>query len=135
MGVLVDLTSQEFGRLKVLSLDRVEKGMSYWLCVYNCNGINTKVVKRTALKVGSTQSCGCLVKGSSGVSTKLAPNEIEIRDDCGILRLFMPDGTKEFIFDLDDIDIIKDNSWYINRYGYIESRICNLYLSVKFLHR
>ena len=141
MGVLQDLTGQKFGRLTVLSLDRIEKGMSYWLCVCSCNGINTKIVRRSGLKLGVTQSCGCLIKENCGVAKTLQPSEIEVNDDYGMLKIFNGDGTiTKFLFDLEDLETMKKYAWYKNRYGYLEARIFEkdnpvLHKKIKRFHR
>lgn len=53
-----DLTGRRFGRLVVLGYDHTNsRGNSYWHCLCDCG--NERVVDRTALKNGSTTSCGC----------------------------------------------------------------------------
>lgn len=61
----IDLTNQEFGRLKVLR--RAEKnasdGHAQWICECQCEQKNIVIVTSNALKrKNGTRSCGCLVK-------------------------------------------------------------------------
>lgn len=54
----IDLTSQRFGKLLVVSLhDRAANGLR-WLCVCDCG--NQKIVSGPHLRAGHTKSCGCL---------------------------------------------------------------------------
>lgn len=62
MSRFIDLTGQRFGRLTVIgdSGERSNNGSIYWKCKCDCDN-ETKVVV-TALRDGSTKSCGCLWK-------------------------------------------------------------------------
>lgn len=62
MGKLIDLTGQNFGRLRVICRDNnvdSSKG-AYWICECQCG--KKKSVKGIYLRNGLTQSCGCLNK-------------------------------------------------------------------------
>jgi hypothetical protein len=56
----LDLVGQRFGRLTALSFDRIEKRISFWNCICDCGKKIT--VNGSSLKLGHTQSCGCLKK-------------------------------------------------------------------------
>lgn len=56
-GNFCELTGQQFGRLKVLSLAESKHGCSYWFCQCEC-GV-TRVVRGRHLKTGRARSCGC----------------------------------------------------------------------------
>lgn len=60
-GKFEDLTGQKFSRLKVIERD-MSRGnkRTFWICQCECG--NIKSVDGTALKNGTTQSCGCLNK-------------------------------------------------------------------------
>jgi hypothetical protein len=58
MGLLRDLTGQEFGRLTVIERAGSKSGHALWLCRCNC-GNTTKVFSGDLIKK-STRSCGCL---------------------------------------------------------------------------
>lgn len=55
-----DQTRNVFGRLLVLKTATLESKRSAWLCLCSCGSV--VVVKDTNLKLGKTQSCGCLAK-------------------------------------------------------------------------
>ena len=61
MGGLNDLTGTRFGKLTVLHKSNIKKGTNAsWECICDCG--NTTIVSSSALKSGSTKSCGCLRK-------------------------------------------------------------------------
>lgn len=66
-GKIKDLTGQRYGRLVVMSKteERVHRHV-VWKCVCDCG--NECFVPSNALSTGRTQSCGCLMKESRGVS-------------------------------------------------------------------
>ena len=54
-------TGKKFGRLLVIEYSHTDKHRSrYFKCVCDCG--NESTVKSTALKIGTTKSCGCLQK-------------------------------------------------------------------------
>lgn len=55
---LKDLTGMRFGRLKVISFNRVENNNTYWNCICDCG--NEKIATESNLVNGKTKSCGCL---------------------------------------------------------------------------
>jgi len=57
---LIDLTGKNFNRLTVIkrSYPNTKQGHPRWLCKCDC-GIE-KVINGTDLRIGKTQSCGCL---------------------------------------------------------------------------
>lgn len=58
MGASIDITSQRFGRLTVVSRG-ANKGRQYgWNCVCDCG--NTTHIAGASLRSGYTKSCGCL---------------------------------------------------------------------------
>lgn len=58
MGNFIDLTGQEFGRIKVLQRAPNDGERIMWLCKCNCG--NEIVIDGKHLKCGYTKSCGCL---------------------------------------------------------------------------
>lgn len=66
-GKIKDLTGRRFGRLVVLEkTDERKHRHVVWKCVCDCG--NECFVPSNALSAGRTQSCGCLMKESRGVS-------------------------------------------------------------------
>lgn len=55
---MVDLVGEKYGRLTVVSFDRIERHKTYWKCVCDC-GL-TVVVPGNNLRTGNTKSCGCM---------------------------------------------------------------------------
>lgn len=58
----IDITGQTFGLLTTIKVVPDERSGAYWLCKCQCG--NTCVVKSSNLRLGITQSCGCLNSGS-----------------------------------------------------------------------
>jgi hypothetical protein len=61
MSRFINLTGQKFGRLTVK--ERVENdkdGKAQWLCLCECG--KQKIARRSNLRNGNTNSCGCLAK-------------------------------------------------------------------------
>lgn len=54
---LDDLTGNKYGKLKVISLSKIEKGKIYWNCECDCGG--TKEARADLLRGGQTTHCGC----------------------------------------------------------------------------
>lgn len=61
MGRFVDITGQQFGRLKVVRRSDTRKRLHVvWVCKCECGA--EREVTGNALRTGHTQSCGCLAK-------------------------------------------------------------------------
>lgn len=114
-----DLTGKYFGRLKVIKQSENDyinpHGIHFaqWECECGCGNPQTITVTTGHLTSGYTQSCGCLNSES-----KRKYNEYKLFNDYGIG--YTSDG-KEFYFDLEDYDKIKDYCWYSDKAGYIVS--------------
>ena len=65
---LIDLTGQRFGRLVVLQRAKTINKRTKWLCKCECG--NEVVVEAYNLRVGHTQSCGCLQRAATSVANK-----------------------------------------------------------------
>jgi len=55
-----DLAGEVFGKLKVLRLEKIERGNYFWLCRCDCG--NTTITRTGNLNNGMTKSCGCIHK-------------------------------------------------------------------------
>jgi len=55
---VIDLSGKTFGRLHVNHFAYTKRQKSYWCCSCACGSISVK--RGTLLRVGNTQSCGCL---------------------------------------------------------------------------
>lgn len=56
----IDITGQQFGRLRVIRPAEFGDTNEYWLCMCECG--NEVVRTKSALLKGTTESCGCLRK-------------------------------------------------------------------------
>jgi len=112
-----DLTGRSFGRLTVIrqTEDYISpKGIHYaqWLCECSCKEHNQVIVNTWHLKNKHTQSCGCLQKERIGETSKIKNkrhNEYDLSGDYGVG--YAHNNNKEFYFDIDDYDKIKDFCW------------------------
>lgn len=111
-----DLTNKIFGRLKVLEQaedyisPKTKKHYSQWLCECSCKEHKRIVVLGTSLKNGSTLSCGCYNKEV----LKIKPRKIKGNkyDDKRPGVGYCSNTGREFYFDIDDFEKIKNYTWY-----------------------
>lgn len=61
-STLIDLTGQQFNRLKVIRRAPNRGKQTYWLCECQCENKTLKEVRGADLKNGTTKSCGCWKK-------------------------------------------------------------------------
>lgn len=124
ISALKDITGQRFGELEVLGYDHSEKckgGKStrtYWLCKCNCG--NTKVVSKNCLRSGHTKSCG-----------KCACTYDLDSYEYGVCTTRIG---RQFIFDKNDYEKIKDVTWYFH-HDYVVGRKPGTYDEMLYLHR
>jgi hypothetical protein len=104
MGKLVDLTNQKFGKLTVIKRAPNDKnGNVQWLC--NCDCGNEKVVRGNDLISNKQVTCGWC-------------NTYNLSGDYGICTM---SNNKQFIFDLEDYNLIRQYCWRTTPNGYIQS--------------
>lgn len=120
MGGFINLMGQKFGRLTVIK--RADDYISpngykatMWLCKCDCG--NEIIVRTSDLRSKRTKSCGCLWKDAHYKSFKKY-NKYDLSGEYGIG--YTSNG-KEFYFDLEDYDLIKDYCWAIRKDGYVIS--------------
>lgn len=88
-----------------------------WLCRCDCG--NTVKVMGDNLRKGHTSSCGCYAKEvASKVNRKY--NKYDLSGEYGI---GYDSKGREFYFDLEDYNKIKDYCWCINTQGYVVANI------------
>ena len=107
-GCIEDLTNKKFGRLTVILRDGKDKdGNTLWKCRCDCG--NFISITHHRLIIGDVKSCGCLRKDFAKEKfSKL--NRYDLSGDFGIG--WTSNTNKEFYFDLEDYDKIKDYCWY-----------------------
>lgn len=121
LGKFIDLTGQKFHRATVLHCNGRDKfGNATWCCQCDCGNIFT--TNSQNLKSGVTKSCGCFRKDyvSSAHKERFEKSNIfQLNSEYGI---GITNNTKrEFLFDLEDYEKIKDLCWYETSVGYIRA--------------
>ena len=82
-----------------------------WLCECNCEEHNQIIVRGVHLRNGNTKSCGCLMRETTSARRKnfRKLNKYDLSGEYGIG--WTSNTNKEFYFDLEDYDKIKDYTW------------------------
>lgn len=137
MGKVKDLTGMRFGRLTVL----YQSGWYYhtngkrtavWHCICDCGNECDK--RGSQLTSGDTKSCGCLPKETGLENLKEHAqrkyNQYDLSGEYGVG--WTTNTNKEFYFDLEDYNKIKEYCWEESIYGYIISTTTR---TVLFMHR
>ena len=111
---LKDLAGQRFGKLFIIK--RVEDYKSpqgrheaQWLCKCDCG--NEKIVRSSSLKQKLVTSCGCYRKEMAIKRLVLHNKKYNTYDLSGEYGIGYTECGKEFYFDLEDYDKIKDYYW------------------------
>lgn len=119
MGKLKDLTDLKFGNLTVIRRDGSNKHKkAMWLCRCDCDG-NEKSYISSHLINGNTKSCGCLQRVTVSTSNKKY-NTYDLSGEYGIG--WTSNTNREFYFDLEDYDKIKEYCWSDDSHGYIVTK-------------
>ena len=102
MKIRMDLTNKIYGSLRVLQKSHISKnGQQMWFCRCECG--KESIVQQGHLRGGHTKSCD---KCNSYESEK------------EITTCTVSDG-KKFIFDTQDLSLIKQYTWHIDILGYV----------------
>lgn len=107
----IDMLGRKFNRLKVIELDRVENGKTYWRCECDCENIT--IVEGGKLRNGHTKSCGCYKL--ENVRRQRKRNEYEIIGEYVKVKL---NDTDFMLCDIEDWEKLKKHHWYVNSVGY-----------------
>jgi hypothetical protein len=120
LGKFIDLTGQQFNRLKVIERTKNNKSNQIqWLCECNCKDKNKVIVTGNNLKSGNTQSCGCLNKELVSERSKKF-NTYDLFGEYGIGYTLKGEP---YYFDLDDFYKINNYCWYKDNDGYIVYKV------------
>ena len=84
------------------------KRRSQWLCECNCEEHNRIIVEGTNLKKGNTLSCGCWQR-ERVIEDNKKSNIYDLTGEYGIG--WTSNTNREFYFDIEDFDKIKDYCW------------------------
>ena len=85
-----------------------------WWCRCTCGNSDLFIVKARELRSGDTQSCGCLKAEKSRERQKRYNNfQLNLSDEFGKYGIgYCHNTNREFYFDMDDYDKIKDYCWF-----------------------
>jgi hypothetical protein len=106
MGERIDIKGEKFGRWMVLDYSCCKNNMSYWKAQCECGRIRD--VASYSLRSGGSKSCGCRKRSIKG-------NKIIKYKNIAIIHMI---GGHKCIIDAEDVDLIKDYTWYM-AHGYV----------------
>lgn len=112
------MIGQRFGRLEVIERAENINGRVYWKCKCDCG--NYHITRSSSLLCGACQSCGCLRDEINNSKKSIQANNYDLSGEYGIGYTL---SGKQFFFDKEDYDLIKDYCWYINDRGYVATNI------------
>lgn len=113
------LEGEKFGRLTVVKRD--PNNNLNWLCKCDCGNPELISVTGDHLKSGHTKSCGCINKERLKLIASEKYNVCDLsNDEYGICYI----NETYFIFDKEDIDIIKEYRWHFSN-NYVSTKINN----------
>ena len=112
-----DLTGRVFGRWRVIEQtdDYITPSSgaraARWLCECSCDEHTVRKITGDILKKGESQSCGCLrrERTSDLASNNCKSNKYDLSGEYGVG--WTHNTNREFYFDLEDFDKIKDYCW------------------------
>jgi hypothetical protein len=83
-----------------------------WLCFCKCGSQKPVIALGSHLRNGNTTSCGCIMKEKVAVNghNNKKYNQYNLSGECGIG--WTTNTNREFYFDLEDYDKIKDYCWF-----------------------
>jgi len=113
-----EMIGSTFGRLTVVKESdppqHVKEKRDYWKCVCSCEDKKTTIVMGKNLRMGMTQSCGCLQKEKLLEKCKKY-NKFDLSNNYGIGH---DSKNNIFYFDLEDYEKIKNYYWRKSKWGY-----------------
>ena len=112
MATLKDMTGKKCGNWSVLyRANNTQNGQAQWVCRCICGKIKT--LTGAVLRNGSSLSCGCTF-------TSKKYNTFELSMEYGI---GYDNQGREFYFDKDDYDYIKNFYWRVHNHKYVSTAI------------
>ena len=106
-------------------IEKNGKRVAQWLCECNCENHTIFATRGSTLRTGETKSCGCLAQELSSIRLKKYNDyQLNLEDENGLYGIgYCTNTGREFYFDMDDYDKIKDYSWCENK---MKSGYCRL---------
>lgn len=120
MSVALDLTGQKIGMLTVkrrapdVIVGKDKRRLRAWYCDCDC-GTKDFITTTEKLRNDKYKSCGCLSKSNQ---FKINRNTYEILENHVV---FYTHNGEEFYVDKEDVDLVKQYTWFINQ-GYVINR-------------
>lgn len=109
-------------RLTVISqvedyVDKHNKHYAQWLCECNCDNHTQIIARGSHIRSGNISSCGCLnVENAIKLGHKNHKNneyKLWLEDEHGFYGIgYCSNNGREFYFDMDNYNTIKDYNWY-----------------------
>ena len=129
-----DYTGQRFGKLKIIQrapdkIDKRGRKYKYWECRCECGRNDKFLVYESNLVLGKTWQCN-ICKNEQRSQSLRKINSYILDGNYGVGITY--NTSKEFYFDLEDYDKIKDYCWRETKTGYIASTTSS---GVVYLHR
>lgn len=125
MSKAIDLCGSTFGRLSVIEesdpiITPSGQKIRNWKCLCECG--KTITARGSHLKNGHTKSCGCLRSERARTHCQSDFSKVNNYDHGEQYIIGYANGNREFLFDIEDFDIVKDFCWTINSRGYLLNR-------------
>ena len=119
MSKCIDLVNQKFHHLTVKYRgDNDRCGHAQWWCECDCGNSDLILVLGTHLRNGHTQSCGCIHKQIMRDKLK----KYNRYKDMGDYYIGYTNDNREFLFDKEDYQLVRDYCWSFNDDGYVVSK-------------
>lgn len=111
----IDMTGFKINEWTVLRRDYTvrKNSAAYWVCQCSCDNKTIRIEKASKIKAEMSNSCRKCAPSSFSKN-----NTYDLSGECGIG--YTEDG-REFYFDLEDYNLIKDYYWNVDTVNYVKT--------------